>query len=100
MERFVFTHSTPAPRVPAAPAHVAAYGPASGLVSYPAGRVYPPVPVELAATTARIRTRGRTPHGLHATLTIVSCGLWAPMWIGHAIWNHATVKRTTIRTGR
>ena len=58
--------------------------------------VYPPVPAELAAYRGKIR--GRTPHGTHAILTVLTCGMWVPMWIGHVIWNHVTAK--TIKTGR
>jgi uncharacterized protein (DUF983 family) len=26
------------------------------------------------------------PHGMHLLLSIVTCGLWIPIWIAHRIW--------------
>lgn len=98
MDRFIWTHPTTEPNAshPVDPAQVAAYGPAPdwaqgpGWDVYPPARVYPPVPAELAAYSAKIHKV--TPHGTHLILTLITCGLWSPMWIGHAIWNHMTRK--------
>jgi hypothetical protein len=93
-DRFIWTHPTTAPRTPVAPAHVPAHGPATAAGAYPAGVVYPPVPAPLAAYSATVR--GRTPHGLHLVLSLVTFGLWVPVWMAHAVWNHATRKRITV----
>jgi hypothetical protein len=95
MDRFYFTHPTPAPE-PVAPAQPVAYGPPT---AYPGGApewATWPAYAPAQPVTTRTRTRGRTPHGLHAVLTLCTLGLWSPMWVGHALWNHATIKRTTV----
>lgn len=37
----------------------------------------PPAP----AVAVAVSTGGGTNHGLHAVLTLLSCGLWLPIWI-------------------
>ena len=39
-----------------------------------------------------------TNHILHLILTMISCGLWAPVWIAMAIINAATNKKITTQT--
>ena len=95
MDRFVWTHpttETPAPHAPVAPAQPGAWAPADP-AAYP--MAYPPVaPVYVPVTTT---TRGRTPHGLHAIMTVCTLGAWVPVWIMHAVFNHCTITRTTTR---
>src|SRR4051794_19408869 len=51
---------------------------------------YPPPPVIVN------RSSNSTAHVIHLVLTIVTCGMWAPIWIIHAIIIAATNKPKTI----
>jgi DNA uptake protein ComE-like DNA-binding protein len=51
---------------------------------------YPPPPVIVNSSS------NSTVHVIHLVLTIVTCGMWAPIWIIHAIIIAATNKPKTI----
>ncbi|WP_226949931.1 hypothetical protein [Rhodococcus rhodochrous] len=42
-------------------------------------------PVQQVTVNNNVRAGGRCPHGLHFVLTLLTCGLWLPIWIIHAI---------------
>lgn len=42
-------------------------------------------PVQQVTVNNNVRTGGGCPHGLHFILTLLTCGLWLPIWIIHAI---------------
>lgn len=54
-------------------------------VAWPPAAAYQQAPssaASAAATTVVVGGRGSGPnHALHLLLTILSCGLWAPVWI-------------------
>lgn len=91
MDRFVWTH--PTTTHPVDPAQVAAYGPSA---AYPPAYVHPPVPAELAAYSARVtKSKRRTSHAFHLIMTIITCGLWAPVWIWMT-WQNILIKEKTV----
>jgi hypothetical protein len=42
-------------------------------------------------------TSGGVKHGLHATLTVFTCGLWAPVWLLATIFANKKIKTTVPR---
>lgn len=40
---------------------------------------YPPM--QQVQQTTVVQTGSRVPHGLHLVLTLLTCGLWLPVWI-------------------
>ncbi|MFZ2530348.1 MAG: hypothetical protein WAX14_22300 [Rhodococcus sp. (in: high G+C Gram-positive bacteria)] len=42
-------------------------------------------PVQQVVVTNTVRAGGGCPHLLHFVLTAVTCGIWLPVWIIHAI---------------
>ena len=65
MDRFTWAHPTPR-RPPAPPAPL------------PGRHTYAP------RTMSQTRSGPRCNHALHGTLTLLTGGLWAPVWIKHA----------------
>ena len=80
-------------------AHVEAYRWAATQLAAPPA--YPPPPGVVVNSQANAYGGGPTvrtvklsggAHTLHLVLTICSCGLWAPVWIVHAILSRRSVR--------
>jgi len=39
----------------------------------------------------------QTNHWLHAVLTLLSCGCWAPIWLAVWVWNSIPIRRDITR---
>lgn len=60
----------------------------------------PAVPAPLAPSVAvAVSTGGGTNHGLHLVLTLLSCGLWLPVWILAAIFGGGSSSSVAVGTG-
>jgi hypothetical protein len=58
-----------------------------------------PPPVQAPAVAVAVSAGGGTSHGLHAVLTLLSCGLWLPIWILVAIFSSGTSASSSVAIG-
>ena len=81
-ERFTWTHPAPAPR-PTAPARPPAY----------------PVPAYGPPVRYVTKSKRHTSHAFHLIMTIVTCGLWLPVWVWMT-WQNIVIRERTTTRGR
>lgn len=62
----------------------------------------PPAPLQgrwtyQPRTMSQTHSGPRCNHALHGTLTVLTCGLWAPVWIKHSYRAANRQRRSTTR---